>query len=184
MDNFNKALEFLFSAEGGYSNRKNDAGGATNFGITQKTFNSAISRGIINTDISNVKYINKDLASKIYKYDYWNSISADKLPAGIDVALFDMTVNAGRGNAIKTLQKTLEIKQDGIMGKDTINAINSYDGDLVKDFNNNRREYNNSIIENNQKLREEDIQNKGYTNRIDQSENKKEIGRASCRETV
>ncbi|WP_152018455.1 glycosyl hydrolase 108 family protein [Aliarcobacter butzleri] len=173
MDNFNKALNFIFNAEGGYSNRKNDAGGATNFGITQKTFNSAISRGIINTDITDVKYINKDLATQIYKHDYWNSISANKLPTGIDVALFDMTVNAGVANAIKTLQKTLGIKQDGIIGNDTINAINSYEGDLLKDFNNDRREYNNSIIENNQRLREEDIKNKGYTDRIDQSENKK-----------
>lgn len=173
MDNFNKALEFLFAAEGGYSNRKNDTGGATNLGITQSTFDSAIKNGIIHTDIKDVRYITKDLAIQIYKHEYWDSIKADQLPSGIDVALFDMTVNSGKGNSVKTLQKTLGVTQDGVIGKNTLNAINSYQGDLVKDFNNQRREFYDSIIENNKKLREEDIEKNGYTNRIDQSANKR-----------
>ena len=39
-ENFQKALEFVFHAEGGYSNHKNDRGGATNMGVTQTAYNA------------------------------------------------------------------------------------------------------------------------------------------------
>lgn len=35
-DRFNKFLDYIFKVEGGYTNDKNDKGGATNFGITHE----------------------------------------------------------------------------------------------------------------------------------------------------
>lgn len=37
-ENFEKALNFLFPAEGGYVNDVNDLGGPTNMGVTQNTY--------------------------------------------------------------------------------------------------------------------------------------------------
>lgn len=36
---FELLLPFIFDAEGGFSNVKDDRGGKTNFGITQRIFN-------------------------------------------------------------------------------------------------------------------------------------------------
>lgn len=163
MNNLNKALQFAFAAEGGYSNHKNDKGGSTNLGITQKTFDSAKEKGVIDTDITDVKYITKDLALEIYKKNYWDPIKADQLPNGIDVALFDMAINSGQKNAVKTLQKAIGVTSDGLIGPNTLNAIKNYEGDLVKDFNNQRREFYNSIIE---KDPSQSVFEKGWKNRV------------------
>jgi lysozyme family protein len=70
MNKFNKSLSFVQTAEGGYSNHKNDRGGATNYGVTHATFNEAQRTGIINKDIAEVKDITKEDADKIFKQMY------------------------------------------------------------------------------------------------------------------
>ena len=39
-ENFEKAMKFVFEMEGGYSNRKDDRGGKTNMGVTQKNYDA------------------------------------------------------------------------------------------------------------------------------------------------
>ena len=38
--NFEKIVELLFGLEGGYNNDSDDKGGATNYGVTQYTFDA------------------------------------------------------------------------------------------------------------------------------------------------
>jgi len=101
---FEKVLQILFPLEGGYSNRKNDWGGPTNFGITQKTFNYWRDKQKKNRD--DVKNISKDEATQIYKDMYWDASGANKLEDPRDaMILFDTAVQYGDATAKKMFDK-------------------------------------------------------------------------------
>lgn len=118
VENFEKALEFLFPSEGGYVNNKNDKGGPTNMGITQATLNSYRKRkGLPSKDVKN---ITREEAKAIYYDDYWVTSGADRISdPNMAVAIFDTAVLHGPGTA-KTfynqskgdLNKFLQIRQE------------------------------------------------------------------------
>ena len=54
-ENFEKAMKFVFSIEGGYSDKKNDRGGKTNYGVTQTTYDEY--RKSKNLELESVKNI-------------------------------------------------------------------------------------------------------------------------------
>jgi len=101
MDTFEKALKFTLQWEGGYVNNPNDSGGATNKGITQKTYNQFIgTHGTHNIHAStDVKNISAFEVSWIYKELYWNKIGADSLDPKLAIAAFDFAVNSGVNRA-------------------------------------------------------------------------------------
>lgn len=91
---FNKALEYLYPQEGGYSNRKADLGGPTKLGVTQSTYDWYNKRN--NLPTQNVKNITKNEAAKIY-YDYfWKESGASLIEdKGLALMYFDAAVNHG-----------------------------------------------------------------------------------------
>ena len=74
--NFELALKFLFPAEGGYSNHKNDKGGATNMGVTQYTYD--YDRQRVGLPLQNVIKITKEEVKQIYYYEYWIKSGANQ----------------------------------------------------------------------------------------------------------
>ena len=66
--------------------------------------------------------------SPLYKTNYWDKISGDSLPLGIDYATFDMAVNSGVSRAAKTLQQVCGVGQDGEIGPATIAAAEEANG--------------------------------------------------------
>ena len=116
-------LKLILGFEGGYVNNPDDNGGATNKGITQATYNEfRQSHGLENND---VKDINDSEVSAIYQ-GFYISCGADKVSEinpKLATELFDFAINAGPTQAIKTLQKSINIFSDGIMGPATLNAI-------------------------------------------------------------
>ena len=62
----------------------------------------------------------------IYKNLYWDRISGDNLPSGVDFAVFDYAVNSGVSRAAKTLQSVVGVAQDGQIGPQTIQATKAY----------------------------------------------------------
>ena len=62
----------------------------------------------------------------IYKQQYWDAISGDDLPSGVDFAVFDYAVNSGVSRAAKTLQGIVGVTQDGQIGPATIQATKTY----------------------------------------------------------
>lgn len=120
---------WLFASEGGYVDHPADPGGATNHGITHKTL--ARWRGVSPWTAlpkSEVKNLSLAEAGQIMKANYWDVIQGDKLPAGLDYAVFDYAVNSGPGRAVKDLQRVLGgIKVDGLVGVETLNAIEGRD---------------------------------------------------------
>jgi lysozyme family protein len=67
----------------------------------------------------------------IYREKYWDVLQCDRLPVGIDYAVFDWGVNSGTGRPIPYLQKLVGVEADGIIGPKTLAAIASRDPAIV-----------------------------------------------------
>lgn len=93
-DLFQKALKFVLQWEGGYVNHPNDSGGATNKGITQRTYNSWLeNQGLPHP--KSVQQITDEEVAKIYKMAYWDVVYHYENPEPLSIALFDFAVLAG-----------------------------------------------------------------------------------------
>jgi len=122
--NFRTALRLVLVHEGGYVDHPLDPGGATNLGITRRTL--AAWRGIKawrKLPKSEVRALTRREAGKIYRARYWDGVLGDKLPSGVDYAVFDYAVNSGVARAAKTLQRVTGAKADGIIGPMTLAAV-------------------------------------------------------------
>lgn len=125
-ETFETALKIVSKWEGGWSDHKNDPGGATKFGITQKVLSSWRKRAVLKIEVSNLTYAE---AKEIYHSLYWKVIKADTLPPSIAIAMFDCAVNQGPNRAIVFLQKALKklaapnLTVDGKLGQQTANVI-------------------------------------------------------------
>ena len=116
--NFLTAFEKLLKHEGGFSNHKDDRGGATRYGVTEAVAREAGYRG-------DMRELPLDLAQRIYKDRYWDAVQAEHLPADIRYAVFDAAVNSGVAQAAKWLQRACGVKDDGVIGPQTIRAANA-----------------------------------------------------------
>jgi lysozyme family protein len=111
MSPFDRAIAFVLSFEGGYSNDPKDPGGETRHGISKRAYP--------HLDIAN---LTKDDAIEIYRKDYWLTCHCDKLPSPIAVMVMDIAVNQGTSTAAYLLQEAVNVKPDGIIGTVTISA--------------------------------------------------------------
>lgn len=137
----NSNWPFVFSAilahEGGYVNHTADPGGATNKGITQRTYNAYLAAK--GQGPRNVKMIADAEVSEIYRTQYWNAVRGDDLPAGLDWTVADFAVNSGPAKAAKTLQRALGVTVDGVIGVHTLAAVRKRDvAGLVREVNDSR----------------------------------------------
>lgn len=66
-----------------------------------------------------------DRARAIYQRDYWGPAGCDAVPEALKFQLFDMAVNSGPRQAIKTLQRAVGTVPDGILGPLTLQAVQS-----------------------------------------------------------
>jgi lysozyme family protein len=123
-ENYAKALAQVLKYEGGYVDHPKDPGGPTNKGITQAVYDAW--RKAANQPTQSVRYINDLEVGAIYRQQYWDRISGDDLPAGVDFAVFDFAVNSGVSRAAKTLQAVVGVTQDGVIGPATIQATKTY----------------------------------------------------------
>lgn len=122
------AAKHILAVEGGYVNNRADPGGATNFGVTQRTLTSA--RRTIACLPEDVKDLTEEQALLIYELLYWKPAGCDKLSHPVDLVVFDGTVNCGTRQSVKFLQEALNVFDcglavDGIIGKKTLAALSS-----------------------------------------------------------
>ena len=106
------------------SDHPKDPGGPTNKGITQAVYDAWQKKNGLPTQ--SVRNISDAAVAAIYKQQYWDAISGDDLPSGIDFAVFDYAVNSGVSRAAKTLQAVVGVTQDGQIGPQTIQAAKDY----------------------------------------------------------
>lgn len=122
--NFQTTTNWLLVHEGGYVNHPKDPGGATNRGVIQRTYDGyRVRKGLPK---QSVKMITNQEVWDIYKSQYWDPISGDLLPAGLDYALYDFSVNSGSSRAVRFLQELLHVKVDGALGNATLAAIQGH----------------------------------------------------------
>jgi lysozyme family protein len=127
---FEQILKKTLRWEGGFSDDKDDRGGATNFGITISTLR-ALEMDIDKdgtTSKKDIKALTKEAAEKIYEEHYYIKPKFNILPEALQPVLFDMGVNHGTKRATQFLQHVinlsgfLQILEDGILGKSTLRA--------------------------------------------------------------
>lgn len=121
--NFEEALGAVLIHEGGYVDHPRDPGGATNMGITHKTYASWLR--VNGLPQKNVRDITADEVATIYKEQYWDAVKADSLPSGVDYAVFDFAVNSGPSRAAKFLQRVVGATEDGMIGQQTLASVQS-----------------------------------------------------------
>jgi len=129
--NFPTALQFVFEHECVYEpgheddldhvtweDTPGDPGGLTKWGIDQASHPHL-----------DIKNIDRAQATQIYHDEQWSRCRCDDLPQGYDIAVFDIAVNNGAGEAIMLLQRALNesgslaLAADGYIGPVTLAAL-------------------------------------------------------------
>lgn len=104
----------------GFSDDAHDPGGKTEEGLIQSEYN--IWRKQWGLPVAPVRNLTKDEERTIYYVGYWMPYGP-MLPAGLDLAFFDLDVNGGGKRAIITLQRAIGIADDGGWGPETDDAV-------------------------------------------------------------
>jgi len=118
--NYSTSLALILQEEGGNDDDPQDPGGRTSRGITQREWDAYRK---INPDLPRDVWKAPQTAIKsIYKEQYWNPY-CDKLPSGIDLCFFNTSVNSGRTQAVRELQRALGVDVDGMLGIMTLQAV-------------------------------------------------------------
>ncbi|HVO49190.1 MAG TPA: glycosyl hydrolase 108 family protein [Steroidobacteraceae bacterium] len=150
----------LLGFEGGFVNDPDDPGGATNKGITLRTFGPGAALLGIQPTLENLKALTNDQARRIYKAFYWDKIQGDQIgQQELANIVFDFYVNAG-ANATKLLQSVLndmgaspELPVDGLIGPVTLQAIQRADqNELYRRYKQGRMDYYQDLVANHPSL--------------------------------
>lgn len=120
LDNQRACMKVTWGFEGGYSNHPRDPGGATQSGVTQRVYD-AYRKGK-GKEPRDVRSLTPSEKLNIYDHQYWDRVQGDRLPAGVDLAVFDYAVNSGVSRASKELQRVVGTTVDGIVGEMTLTA--------------------------------------------------------------
>lgn len=114
---FLRWFEWLMTWEGEvYENDPDDAGGATKFGIDQRSHPN-----------ENIRSLTRDRAKQIYWDEYWSPVKAEQLSPGVGEVVANIGVNSGKGRATRWLQAAVGVVQDGNIGPKTLAAAAAFD---------------------------------------------------------
>lgn len=102
-----------------YTNRPNDRGGPTKWGITQKAWADWRGRDVT---IDEIKNISEPQARDFYEAEYVIGPRFNALPIRLQALLIDCGVNHGPNRATKWLQRAVAAKEDGSIGPKTLIA--------------------------------------------------------------
>ena len=123
MPGFKDALQITLRFEGGLADNPSDPGGRTMKGVTQSVYDSY--RSTKSLPKQDVALIATNELEDIYYNGYWLTGHCDKLSWPVNMCHFDASVNHGTKGAARILQRAAGVKDDGIIGPNTLNAINS-----------------------------------------------------------
>lgn len=142
LEEFEVFFLHLLQDEGGYLPGKQaralkDKGGATNLGISLKFLRSLdIDEGDINNDgvidEEDIIILTKEQAKELYFKYFYNPIYSRIKDVQLANRIFNFGVNAGKRTSVKLLQITINglmdtklLVEDGILGRNTLEAVNN-----------------------------------------------------------
>ena len=126
---FDEIIGVVLKHEGGYVNDPKDPGGETKYGVSKRAY----------PDVD-IKGLTREEAKELYKRDYWDRAKVDTVPKDLKHIYFDMTVNMGRGRAVKILQEAsngknkTKIDVDGGLGPATRRALEGVELQRVRAY--------------------------------------------------
>lgn len=133
--------------EGGFVNDPADRGGATNKGVTIATFEAYCkAKSLPRPNVERLKRMTDGEWLDILKTMFWDRWQADKIKSQkLANILVDWVWGSGV-YGIKIPQRILGVKQDGIVGDETLKALNAQDPDkLFQVIYEARKKYLNDI---------------------------------------
>ena len=138
----------------GYVNDPIDPGGETKFGIAK------------NSNDIDIAALTWAEATRIYRAKYWLPGRCADMPGRIAFAHFDACVNHGPKKAAQLLQKALSVEADGIIGRNTLQALNEQMAkkDVLKAMVAQRRKFFEDIVKTKPAM---ERFKKGWLNRIE-----------------
>ncbi len=145
MANFDWAVEVVLHHEGGFVDHPDDPGGVTNFGISLRylqTRGDLDNDDLVDGDLDGDGDVDRDDivklsradAIELYRSGFWTPNRCGEIQSGIlATKIFDMAVNMGSRQAWRIVQRacnrhpaiTRKLVIDGIVGKNTLSALNS-----------------------------------------------------------
>ena len=141
--------KFILSFEGGYVNDPKDRGGATNMGVTIATWKAQgyDKNGDGKIDVKDLRIISVADAINIMRKNYWNRWKADQInDQNLANTLVDWVWGSGK-NGIVIPQQMLGVTADGIVGPNTIKALNDvYAPAFFEKLRKRRLQYIDNII--------------------------------------
>lgn len=173
MADFQTAQQKLSFAERGYANYSKDRGGETYAGISRRFWPGWEGWRIIDSlkkEKSFPKNLTKDphlgrLVEEFYEEVFWFGMKLHRVNSQIIAEnLYLFGVNAGKRQAIRLAQRVLGLKEDGIIGAETIKALNEISEETFKSaFDEAERAFYESLV---QKDPSQSIFLEGWKNRV------------------
>lgn len=119
-----KVIDDLIRREGDtYTNRPNDRGGPTKYGITQKTLSAYRGRQVTPEEVAALE---EEEARTIYNLEYVKRPKFDLLPQALSELMIDSGVQHGQSRATRWLQAAAGLpaaQRDGVIGSVTLAAV-------------------------------------------------------------
>ena len=143
ISNFKAALSHVLASEGKFVNHPKDPGGMTNLGCTKTTWEEYVGHPVSEADM---RALTPEMVAPLYKRKYWDKVSGDQLPSGLDYAVFDAAINSGPGRAAKWLQELVGVPADGFIGPKTIAAVAAFSPlEAIAQYNDKRLQFLESL---------------------------------------
>lgn len=141
-----KLMTFIHKWEGNFANNPYDGGGCTMKGITLSTYREYYGQ---HKNCNDLKHITDEEWLYIFKDGYWDKCKGDEIDSQLVAnIIIDWAWMSGVVTAIKKVQRLLNVEIDGIVGRETINAINNCNEDILfNDIYNERVRFYTNIVE-------------------------------------
>ena len=123
----------IFKWEGGFSDDPIDRGGATNMGVTIRTWRQVgyDKDGDQDIDIDDLCLLTREDATMVLKHFYWNRWRAGEIQSqAIANILVDWVWCSGKWGIVIP-QRILGVDDDGLVGRITLQAVNSMEPEVL-----------------------------------------------------
>ena len=127
-NNFQRCLDLVLFHEGGFVDHPADPGGATNMGVTKRSWEEWVGHEVTKEEMRSLTVAE---ITPFYRKRYWDACKCNDLHAGVDYVVFDIAVNSGTGRAAKFLQEAVGVTADGSIGPRTLSAAASFGANLI-----------------------------------------------------